>query len=83
METDLIRELLAKEGKELVHSWVRDIPLGRMAHPSEMQGVAVWMASDASSYLNGNDIVRLLSLISLFTSFQHLEAYFGKGEVAS
>ncbi|KAL2008962.1 hypothetical protein VTN00DRAFT_7156 [Thermoascus crustaceus] len=57
METDLIRELLAKEGKELVHSWVRDIPLGRMAHPSEMQGVAVWMASDASSYLNGSDII--------------------------
>ncbi|KAL2219275.1 short-chain dehydrogenase/reductase-like protein SDR [Thermoascus aurantiacus ATCC 26904] len=57
METDLIRELLTKQGKELVNSWIRDIPLGRMAHPSEMQGAAVWIASDASSYLNGSDII--------------------------
>ena len=31
--------------------------MGRMAHPSEFQGTAVWMASDASSYLTGSDIV--------------------------
>jgi len=29
------------------------VPLGRMATPSEYQGVLVWMLSDASSYLNG------------------------------
>jgi NAD(P)-dependent dehydrogenase (short-subunit alcohol dehydrogenase family) len=29
------------------------IPLGRMAHVNEYQGVLIWMLSDASSYLNG------------------------------
>lgn len=58
METDLILELLEKEGKDLVDSWVRDTPVGRMAHPSELQGTVVWMASDAASYLNGSDVVR-------------------------
>ncbi|KAL1988621.1 hypothetical protein VTN96DRAFT_8321 [Rasamsonia emersonii] len=57
MKTDLIRELLEKQGRDLEQSWVKDIPLGRMAHPSELQGTVVWMASDASSYLNGSDII--------------------------
>lgn len=59
MRTDLILELLEKEGRELVHGWTREIPLGRMAHPSELQGTIVWMASEASNYLNGADIVSL------------------------
>lgn len=36
---------------------VKDIPIGRFAHPSELQGTIVYMASDASSYLNGFDLV--------------------------
>jgi len=57
MKTDLIIELLEKEGKHMEEDWIKDIPMGRMAHPSELQGTIVWMASDASSYLNGSDIV--------------------------
>jgi NAD(P)-dependent dehydrogenase (short-subunit alcohol dehydrogenase family) len=57
MKTDLISGLLAKEGRDLEENWVKDIPMGRMGHPSELQGTIVWMASDASSYLNGSDIV--------------------------
>jgi NAD(P)-dependent dehydrogenase (short-subunit alcohol dehydrogenase family) len=57
MKTDLIMNLLEKEGKELVENWLKDIPMGRMAHPSELQGTVVWMASDASSYLTGSDVV--------------------------
>jgi len=57
MKTDLIIGLLEKEGSELEAGWVKDIPMGRMAHPRELQGTIVWMASDASSYLNGSDIV--------------------------
>ena len=58
MKTDLIIDLLAKEGRHIEAGWVKDIPMGRLAHPSELQGTIVWMASDASSYLNGSDVVR-------------------------
>ena len=60
MKTDLIKGLLEKEGSALVDNWVKDIPVGRMAEPHELQGTIVWMASDASSYLNGSDVVSLL-----------------------
>ncbi|KAL3420238.1 D-arabinitol dehydrogenase (short-chain dehydrogenase) [Phlyctema vagabunda] len=59
MKTDLIIDLLAKEGQHIEENWVKDIPMGRLAHPSELQGTIVWMASDASSYLNGSDIASL------------------------
>ncbi|EXJ64620.1 hypothetical protein A1O7_00957 [Cladophialophora yegresii CBS 114405] len=45
MKTDLIKGLLENEGKELVGSWERDIPMGRMAEPHELRGTIVWMAS--------------------------------------
>jgi len=57
MKTDLIIDLLAKEGRHIEEGWVRDVPMGRLGHPSELQGTIVWMASDASSYLNGSDVV--------------------------
>jgi len=57
MLTDLIKELLEKEGKTLVDNWRKDIPMGRLGDPQELQGAVVWMASDASSYLNGSDVI--------------------------
>jgi Enoyl-(Acyl carrier protein) reductase len=60
MKTDLIIDLLAKEGRHIEEGWVKDVPMGRLGRPSELQGTIVWMASDASSYLNGSDIVSAL-----------------------
>ncbi|CAG8982968.1 hypothetical protein HYALB_00003547 [Hymenoscyphus albidus] len=57
IKTDLVKDLLDREGRHLEENWVIDIPLGRLAHPSEFQGTAVWMASEASSHLNGSNIV--------------------------
>lgn len=61
MKTDLIKGLLANQGGDLVESWIKDIPMGRMAEPEELRGTIVWMASDASSYLNGSDVVSALA----------------------
>jgi sorbose reductase len=50
----------ANEGEEmekLQKEWVKHIPLQRVAKPEEFRGTAVWMCSDASSYLTGSDIV--------------------------
>jgi NAD(P)-dependent dehydrogenase (short-subunit alcohol dehydrogenase family) len=73
MKTDLIIDLLAKEGKHIEDNWVKDVPMGRLGQPSELQGTIVWMASDASSYLNGSDIVSpTLDFISICFQAQWL-----------
>ncbi|CRG91285.1 Serine-rich adhesin for platelets [Talaromyces islandicus] len=57
MRTDLILDLLDKEGSELVDSWVEETPMRRIAHPSELRGTVVWIASEASSFLTGSDVI--------------------------
>lgn len=50
----------ANEGEEmekLSKGWIKDIPLHRIAKPEEFRGTAVYIASDASSYLTGSQIV--------------------------
>ena len=39
--------------KEIHDIFIRDVPLGRHAEPNEMVGAAVYLASDASGYVNG------------------------------
>ncbi|PWN37803.1 NAD(P)-binding protein [Meira miltonrushii] len=41
----------------LLVKWSTSNPLGRLGRSSEMRGVAVWLASSASSFCNGSDIV--------------------------
>ncbi|KAK5071375.1 hypothetical protein LTR70_010598 [Exophiala xenobiotica] len=45
------------EMEELSKQWVEMIPLQRIAAPEEFRGTVVWMASGASSYLTGSDVV--------------------------
>ncbi len=48
------------EGEEMEQrskEWLKHIPLGRIATPDEFRGTAVWMASDASSYMSGSEII--------------------------
>ncbi|KAJ9646589.1 hypothetical protein H2201_000676 [Coniosporium apollinis] len=47
----------SEEMKELSKEWVKMIPLGRIAKPEEFRGTAVWLASDASSYVTGSEII--------------------------
>lgn len=41
------------QNEHMLDEWNRKIPLHRMAHPDEMAGLAVFLASDASSYCTG------------------------------
>ena len=37
-------------------AFVRQVPLGRIGQPEEIQDIAVWLASDASAYVTGSTI---------------------------
>ncbi|KAF2144893.1 uncharacterized protein K452DRAFT_222019 [Aplosporella prunicola CBS 121167] len=45
------------EMEKLSKEWIPHIPLARIAKPEEFRGTAVYMASDASSYLTGAQII--------------------------
>lgn len=42
---------------ELVDIWLDYIPTHRMGKPEELCGAVIWLASDASSYTTGSDII--------------------------
>ncbi|KAA8902622.1 hypothetical protein TRICI_005840 [Trichomonascus ciferrii] len=42
---------------DLGNTWMSRVPMDRMADPSEFAGPIIFMASDASSYMNGHDLV--------------------------
>jgi NAD(P)-dependent dehydrogenase (short-subunit alcohol dehydrogenase family) len=53
VETDINREILDEIGRDRFAEW---IPLGRVAQTSELVGPALFLASDASSYVTGETI---------------------------
>ncbi|KAF8881829.1 hypothetical protein CPB84DRAFT_1817219 [Gymnopilus junonius] len=56
VETDMTKAFL-KTQPELAASWSSQNPLGRLARPDEMRGVALFLASDASTFCTGSDLV--------------------------
>ncbi len=50
VETELVGDLFASRHGEGLRS---DIPMGRLARPEDITGAAVWLASNASSYVTG------------------------------
>ncbi|AOT56669.1 SDR family oxidoreductase [Weissella soli] len=53
MATDLTQN--SEELKPLIDIWNDWAPLGRMGKPEELQGIAVYLASDTSSFATGAD----------------------------
>ena len=57
-KTDLGDKLLASpEGKSVLPLWLERIPMGRMASVEDLQGAVVYLASEASDYMTGSDIL--------------------------
>jgi len=54
VETELVGDLFASRHGEGLRA---DIPMGRLATPEDVAGAAVWLASDAASYVTGSVIV--------------------------
>ena len=55
MGTDMAKPFF--EDPEYGGVWIPSIPMKRPGEPAELAGVAVFLASDASSYVTGSDIV--------------------------
>ena len=45
------------EGKGMLERWLPLIPMKRMAEVSDLQGAVVYLASEASDYVTGHDLV--------------------------
>lgn len=59
MLTSLTRVMTetSKEGAKLREAWESKIPMGRMGEPDDLKGAAVYLASDASKYTTGSDLI--------------------------
>ncbi|XP_066051787.1 D-threitol dehydrogenase-like [Chamaea fasciata] len=54
VDTPLIR---SRELRPLVQRWLADIPAGRLAQPTDLQAAVVYLASEASDYMTGHNLV--------------------------
>jgi NAD(P)-dependent dehydrogenase (short-subunit alcohol dehydrogenase family) len=57
-KTALVEKLIATpEGKKMLDAWIPMIPMHRMADVTDLQGALVYLASEASDYATGTDII--------------------------
>jgi len=56
--TALVENMISTpEGKKIMETWLPLIPLHRMAEVEDLQGAVVYLASEASDYMTGSDVV--------------------------
>ena len=57
-KTALVDNLISTpEGKKMADAWMPLIPMGRMAEVTDLQGALVYLASEASDYMTGSDLI--------------------------
>jgi len=54
--SDMTRDFVAQH-RELADEWTSRVPMGRMGQPRELGPLAVYLASDQSSYMVGQNVV--------------------------
>ena len=56
--TKLVADLLeTEEGQQVLPTWMGMTPMGRMAEVTDLQGAVVYLASEASDFMTGHDMV--------------------------
>ena len=56
--TQLVDDLLkTPEGQAMAPKWLALTPMGRMAEVTDLQGAVVYMASEASDFMTGSDMI--------------------------
>jgi NAD(P)-dependent dehydrogenase (short-subunit alcohol dehydrogenase family) len=56
--TRLVEDLLkTPAGRDMMPRWMSLTPMGRMAEVTDLQGAVVFLASEASDYVTGHDLV--------------------------
>lgn len=56
--TSLTADLLATPiGQEMLPEWMRMTPMGRMGEVTDLQGAVVFLASEASDFMTGHDMI--------------------------
>ena len=58
MRTALLETLLqSPEGQRMVPQWIGMTPAGRLGEVTDLQGAVVYLASEASDFMTGHDLV--------------------------
>lgn len=52
-----ITPMTARARETMADVWISNTPMGRLAEPSDLQGAVVFLASEASDYMTGHDLV--------------------------